>query len=202
MKDEKELVLFFRQGTEINNVELAANLSKEFDFLKEPVVLPFNPNNPRQPLIIFEQGIVKLTVSVSDVSFAYLKEDHKKIYDDIIKIIEYFEEEDISFERMGYVSTFLHNKKEKNKFKSQMFVDNSPIEDEFQVSWYRKELIDSVSVNVWIKGITDMINNVELILVYDINTPMNEVYNISSEFLRDFIKKCDKYIEEKEELIK
>ena len=43
MKSEKQLVLFFRQGTEINNVELAANLHSKFDCLGEPIVLPFNP---------------------------------------------------------------------------------------------------------------------------------------------------------------
>ena len=202
MKDEKELVLFFRQGTEIDNVELAANLSKEFPFLKEPVVLPFNPNSPRQPLIIFEQGIIKLTVTITDISFTYLRENHKDNYDNIIKIIEFFEDLDVSFERMGYVSTFLHNQEEKEKFKKQIFNDNSPVDKEFQVSWYKKELIDSVSVNVWIKGITDMLNHVDLVAIYDINTPMDEVYNISSDFLKDFIKQCDKYIENRDKKYK
>ena len=198
MKGEKQLVLFFRQGTEINNVELASLLSSKFECLKDPIVLPFNENNPSQPLIVFERGDIKLAVSISDVSFSYDKKIHKEVYDIIIEMIEYFEELDISFERMGYISTFIHNKSDKDKFKKSIFNDNSPIDSEFQVSWYRKELIDSVSVNVWIKGITDMINRVEFVSVYDINTPIDEVYNISGEFLKDFLKQCDKYIEEKE----
>ena len=201
MNDEKQLVLFFRQGTEINNVELAAQLNNKFECLKDPIVLPFNANNPNQPLIIFERGDIKLTVNISDVSFSYDYKIHKDIYDTIIEIIEYFEELDISFERMGYISTFIHSKEEKEKFKKNIFNDNNPIESEFQVSWYKKELIDSVSVNVWIKGITDMINRVEFVSIYDINTPIDEVYNISSEFLKDFIKQCDKYIEEKEKVL-
>ena len=51
-----------------------------------------------------------------------------------------------------------------------------------------------VSVNVWEKEMTDIMNGVEFVSVYDINTPIDEVYNITSEFLSDFLKQCDKYI--------
>lgn len=202
MKDEKQLVLFFRKGTEIDNTDLAARLNKKFDFLKDPVVLPFNPNNPSQPLILFNHGIINLTITVTDVSFIYDKETHKEMYDTIMEVVEYLEELDYSFERMGYISTFLHSKKEKEKFKSIMFKDKDTIESEFQVSWYKRELIDSVSVNVWQKGITDMVNGVEFVSIFDINTPIDEVYNINSEFLKDFVKQCDKFISEKEKILK
>jgi len=202
MKEEKQLVLFFREGTEIDSSFLAKKLNEKFSFLEDPIMLPFNQNDPRGPLIIFERGLIKLLVSVTDITFTYDKDKHKEVYDTVMEIIEYFEELDYSFERMGYISTFLHDKKEKEIFKEKIFNDNSPIESEFQVSWYKKELIDSVSVNVWIKGITDMINKVDLLTVYDINTPIDEVYNISSEFLKDFIKQCDKYIDIKENTYK
>ena len=202
MKDEKQLVLFFKQGTEVDSVDLASKLTKRFECLKDPIVLPFNPENPNQPLIVFERGDIKLTVGIVDISFTCLNEIYKKEYNTIIEIIEFFEEEDFSFERMGYISTFIHNKKEKELFKKYVFKEDSPVDSEFQVSWYKKELIDSVSVNVWQKGITDMINHTELVSIYDINTPIDEPYNISSEFLKDFLKKCDKYIEEQEKQIK
>ena len=198
MKDEKQLVLFFKKGTEVDGADLAAKLSKKFEGLKDPIVIPFNPNNPRQPLIIFNQGPLNLNVGYTDVSFIYNREVHKLIYETVMEIVEYFEELDYSFERMGYISTFLHNKKTKEKFKKIMFNEDANIDSEFQLSWYKKELIDSVSVNVWRKGITDEISNVEFVSIYDINTPMDEEYNITSEFLSDFIKQCDKYIEEKE----
>lgn len=201
MKDEKQLVLFFKKGTEIESADLAAKLNKKFEQLKDPIVIPFNANNPIQPLIIFDRGPIRLTVSVTDISFVYNREDHKEMYDTIIEIIEYFEDLDYSFERMGYISTYLHNKKEKEKFKDNIFKKDGVIDSEFQVSWYKKELIDSVSVNVWRKGITDSINNIDLVTVYDINTPIDEVYNINSMFLNDFIKQCDKYINDKEKEI-
>ena len=202
MKDEKQLVLFFREGSSIDGADLAAKLSKKYNFLGDPIVLPFDNKNPHQPLVIFNRGIINLTIGISDVSFVYNREIHKEMYDDIMDLIEYLEEMDYSFERMGYISTFLHTKKEKEKFKKIMFNDDANIDSEFQLSWYKKELIDSVSVNVWQKGLTDVINGVELVSIYDINTPINETYNITSDFLRDFIKQCDKYIKTKEEIIK
>ena len=202
MKYEKQLVLFFRKGTEIDSPELAAKLNKKFEFLKDPIVLPFNPNNPGQPLILFNRGIINLTITITDISFVYDKEIHKEMYDTIMEVVEYLEELDYSFERMGYISTFLHSKKEKEKFKSIMFKDKDTIESEFQLSWYKRELIDSVSVNVWQKGITEMANGVEFVSVFDINTPIDEVYNINSEFLKDFVKQCDKFISEKEKILK
>lgn len=201
MKDEKQLVLFFSKGTKVDNTILAAKLKEKFDILGDPIVIPFNVNNPEQPLIIFNQGKIKLTVGAIDVSIIYDKELRKEVYDTIIEIVELFEYLDYSFERMGYISTFLHSKKDKERFIDKVFKDKSIVESEFNMSWYKKDLIDSVSVNVWQKGLTDLINGIDFVSIYDINTPINEVYNITSEFLNDFLKKCDKYIAEKEKIV-
>ena len=202
MKDEKQLVLFFTKGTKVEGMDLASKLSTKFSILGQPAVIPFNPNNLGQPLIIFNQGIVSLTVNATDISFIYNSEEHSKLYDDIMDIIEYFEYLDYTFERMGYISTILHSKKEREKFKDKVFKDSEMIDSEFQLSWYKKELIDSVSVNVWQREMTDMMNGVDLVSIFDINTPIDEVYNINSDFLRDFIKQCDKYIENKDKKYK
>lgn len=201
MKDEKQLVLFFSKGTKVDNTILAAKLKEKFDILKDPIVIPFNPNNPEQPLIIFNRGEISLTVGAIDVSIIYDKKIHKEVYDTVIEIIELFENLDYSFERMGYISTFLHSKKERENFIDKVFKEKVVAESEFNLSWYKKDLIDSVSVNVWQKGLTDLMNGIEFVSIYDINTPINEVYNITSEFLSDFLKKCDKYIAEKEKIV-
>ena len=202
MKGEKQLVLFFSKGTSVDGASLAAKLSSKFLFLGQPAVIPFNQNNPGQPLIIFNQGAINLTVTIKDVSIIYNSEDHSKMYDEIIDLVEYFEYLDFSFERMGYITTILHTKKEREKLISNVFKDEKMISSEFQLSWYTKELIDSVSVNVWEREMTDFMSGVELVSIFDINTPMDEVYNITSDFLRDFIKKCDKYIENKDKKYK
>ena len=198
MKDENQLVLFFKNGTKVDSVSLAKELKDNFSLLGDPVVLPFNPNNTREPLIIFNRGKINLTVGVNDVSFIYYASDNKELFNTIIEIVECFENLDYSFERMGYVKTILHSKKEREKFKENVFKDKDLIESEFQLSWYKKELIDSVKVNVWHKELTDIINNVELVTIFDINTPIDEVYYITSDFLKEFIKECDKYVDKKD----
>lgn len=195
MNEEKQIVLFFRKGTMVNGPELALKLSSKYNFLGAPTVIPFNPKDPSQPLVIFNQGIIELTVSITDINIIYKSKNHEKLYDDIISIIEYLEELDYSFDRMGYITTIMHSKKEKDVFKKNVFKDEDLITSEFQLSWYTKEHIDSVAVNVWEREMTDLMNGVELVSVFDINTPIEEQYNITSEFLRDFLKKCDKYIE-------
>lgn len=195
MKNEKQLVLFFSKGTRLDDgAILAAKLASKFSLLGSPAVIPFNRNNPNQPLVIFNQGKINLNVGVSDISFIYSSDEQNKLYDTIIEMIEYFEDLDYSFERMGYVSTYFHTKKDRESFKEKVFKNPEMVDSEFQLSWYKKELIDSVSVNVWEKEMTDIMNGVEFVSVYDINTPIDEVYNITSEFLRDFLKQCDKYI--------
>lgn len=202
MKEEKQLVLFFSKGTKVESATLAAKLNEKFPILKDPAVIPFNANNPGQPLVIFNQGPISLTIGIADVSFIYESAKHKEYYDTIMDVIECFEELDYSFERFGYISTILHTKKEREIFKENIFKDKDTIGSEFQLSWYTKELIDSVSVNVWEREMTDMMNDIELVSIFDINTPIDEVYNISSDFLRDFIKQCDKYIDNKDKKYK
>lgn len=202
MKDEKQLVLFFSKGTEIDNTQLAAKINSKFGILGSPAVIPFNPSNPDQPLIIFNQGSINLTVNRSDISFIYNSEDHSKLFAIVIEIIECFEDLDFTFGRMGYISTYLHTKKEREIFKEKVFKEDDLINSEFQLSWYSKELIDSVPVNVWEREMTDFMNNVELVSVFDINTPIDEEYNITSEFLKSFIKKCDKFIEARDKKLK
>lgn len=202
MKDEKQIVLFFSKGTVVDATSVAAKLKSKFEELGDPAVIPFSRENPNRPLIIFNQKSLNLTVNATDISFIYVRELDDKLYDVVMDIIECFEDLDYSFERLGYISTYLHTKKEKEKFKENVFKDKDMFESEFQVSWYTKDFIDSVAVNIWEKEMTDLINNVELVSVFDINTPMDEVYNITSEFVKGFIKKCDKYIMNKESNLK
>lgn len=202
MNEEKQIVLFFRKGTMVNGPELALKLSSKYNFLGAPTVIPFNPKDPSQPLVIFNQGIIEFTVSITDINIIYKSKNHEKLYDDIMSIIEYLEELDFSFDRMGYITTIMHSKKEKDVFKKNVFKDEDLITSEFQLSWYTKEHIDSVAVNVWEREMTDLMNGVELVSVFDINTPIDEQYNITSEFLRDFLKKCDKYIENADKRLK
>lgn len=194
MKNEKQIVLFFKKGTSFNQVQLASKLNEKYSELGNPAIFPPNDKDPFQPLIIFNQSPLNLTINSREVSFMY--RDDENSFDLIIKILELFEYFDLTFVRMGYISTYNHTKREKDKFKKLMFKDDNPINNDFQIAWYSKELIDSVSVNVWERHLTDVANRVEFASIFDINTPIEEEYNITSDFIKTFIKKCDKFIEE------
>ena len=197
MKNEKQIVLFLEKGTEFSEIKIASEINERFPELGSPITIPYNSNNPDNPLIIFNQGIMSVTMNRNDLAFVYNREDDKKCFEIAISIIELIEDYNIKFNRLGYVSTYLQDKKNKNKFIANTFKDKDLINDEFNLAWYKNELIDSVRVNVWERHLTDMINKVDYVVIFDINTPMGEEYNITSDFTNDFIKTCDKYITKK-----
>ena len=197
MKNEKQIVLFLEKGTEFSEIKIASEINEKYPELGSPITIPFNPNNPDNPLIIFNQGIMSVTMNRNDLAFVYNREDDKKCFDMAIDIIELIEDYNVKFNRLGYVSTYLQDKKNKTKFLANTFKDKDMINDEFNLAWYKNELIDSVRVNVWERHLTDMINKVDYVIIFDINTPMGEEYNITSDFTNDFIKTCDKYISKK-----
>jgi hypothetical protein len=107
---------------------------------------------------------------------------------------ELFIDDDFDFTRIGYVSSYKHTNVEKSNFINNVFIDKKMITSDFQLSWYKEELIDSVRVNVWERHITDLLNGVEFVSIFDINTPINEKNNINFDFIEHFLKKCDKFI--------
>lgn len=202
MKNERQIVLFLKKNTSFNQTQIAAKLNEKFSELGNPVILPPNDKDPNQPLIIFNQGLLNLTLNYNDVSFVFFEENKDKVEELMYEIITMLEDYSLDFVRFGYVSTYLGTKKEKEIFKEKVFKIDNMINDDFQLSWYTKELIDSVSVNVWERHFTDFANNVELVSIFDINTPMEEEFNITSDFIENFIKKCDKHINKKMNEIK
>ena len=82
-----------------------------------------------------------------------------------------------------------------------MFIKNfavnpSLLKNDFNLAWYDLKLIDSVKVNFWERKLTDNVRDISLVSIFDINTPMDEEYNINTDFLRHFIKKCNNHIDD------
>ncbi len=194
MNNEKQIVLFLNNNIEFSEIKLANELFDSFPELEAPITIPYDSNKPNNPLIIFNRGIMQLTMNRNDVSFIFNDEHSKECLELIEGIMDKLDDNRITFMRLGYVSTYMHSAKEKTKFLSNTFKDKNLIKDEFNLAWYKEELIDSVRVNVWERHLTDRMNNVDFISVIDINTPRDKEYNINTEFTIDFIKSCDKYI--------
>ena len=67
MKNERQLVLFLKKGSKFNQTQVAAKINEKFEELGNPAILPVNDKNPTQPLIIFNQGIMNITMNYNDV---------------------------------------------------------------------------------------------------------------------------------------
>ena len=196
MKNEKQIVLFLAKNTDYNEVQLAAKLNENFPDLGSPITIPFNEKNPGAPLIVFNKGVINLTMNYNDVSFIYNRETEKENDELMLEIVSFLEES-LRFVRLGYVTTYNHTKVERENFIENVFKDRKMITSEFQLSWYTSSLIDSVKVNVWERHLTDIMNKVEFVSIFDINTPIDEENNINSDFLSSFLKKCDKDIKDR-----
>ena len=194
MQNEKQIVLFLEKNTEFSEIKIASEIYEKYPELNSPITIPYDSDKPNNPLIIFNRGHMQLTMNRNDLSFIFKMDDEKRCMEVIEGVIDLLDDNRINFIRIGYVSTHLHTKKEKDSFMSNLFKDKKTIGDEFNLAWYKEELIDSVRVNVWERHLTDSMNKVDFLTVMDINTPMDKELNISSEFTLDFIKNCDKYI--------
>lgn len=196
MQNEKQLVLFFEKNTSFDQMELAKKLKEKFSELGEPTILPINEADRSQPLIIFNQKIINVTINYNDISFVYYEKDKEEYSKLAMRVLEYFIDSSYRFVRMGYVSTYFGDEKVMKKFKKTVLATNA-VSDDFQLAWYNKITIDSVLVNVWERHLTDYPNKVDFVSIFDINTPFEEEYNINSDFIEVFLIKCDKYIENK-----
>ena len=196
MKDEKQIVLFLKKGSVFNQVQIAAKINEKFSELGIPMTLPYEIKNPSGPLVVFNKGFIELSLNYEELTFIYDR-NNKDALSTIIRIMSFLEEEeDFNFVRFGYVSTFMRSKKDKEKYIDMEFKRKEEFEGEFNVSKYKSVLIDSVRVNVWQRNLTDNLNGIPFVTVIDINTPIDEEYNITSEFVADFLPACDNFIEE------
>ena len=195
MDNEKQIVLFLKENTVFNELQIAAKINERHSILGSPITIPYDSKNENNPLIIFNKGIMNFTMNRSDASFLFKEEDSETCMKIINDIMELFDDNNIEFIRLGYITTHVHTKKEKEKFVKKMFVQPDLLNGDFNLAWYKNELIDSVRVNVWERHITDSISNVDYVTIIDINTPRDKEYNITSDFVTDFLKKCDKYID-------
>ncbi len=194
MQNEKQIVLFLEKNTEFSEIKIASEIFEKYPVLNSPITIPYESDKPNNPLIIFNKGLMQVTMNRNDLSFIFKGDDAKECMDIIEGIMDLLDDNRIEFIRIGYVSSYIHTKKEKTSFIKNLLKDQKVIGSEFNLAWYKEELIDSVKVNVWERHLTDTINNVEFLTIMDINTPMDKELNITSEFTIDFIKNCDKFI--------
>ena len=199
MKDNTQIVLFFSNNSTFNPTKIADKIIEEIPSLKQPMILPPNKEDIGAPVIIFNQNKeINITVSIVNIALIFYTDKLKDCKKIILKLLDIFDRDGVSFNRIGYISSNVLPKKEVKKLKNRIFKDEELINaEDFQVAWYKKVLLDGTKVNCWERYFTDVASNDNLMAVYDINTPVQEEYNINDEFVSLYIKNCQSFIDDK-----
>jgi hypothetical protein len=198
MIDNIQIVLFFSPKTSFNPNQIAADINKKIPFLGNGIVLPINHNDPNMPIIIFNEN-QELNVSMTSISanIVFGEKDLKKYKEVILKILNIFDYNKVSFSRIGMVITRALPKTDIKKLKSKLFKDEEIIEaKDFLVAWHTPIHLDGTKFNCWERYFIDTTNN-NLVGVFDINTPVEETYYINDEFVDKCITQSIRYVDRK-----
>ncbi len=199
MENNIQIVMFFSKNVSYNPTKIAAKINELIPLLGQPLILPPAKEDNGQPLIIFNQNnTFQLTTNLGSVSFIFLSEHLKEYKKIVLQVLDIFDKEDIGFSRIGYVASNALSKKDIAKFKKRIFKDEELLEaEDFQLAWYKSIILDGTKVNCWERYFTDHDQSDKLVSIFDINTPLNEEYNVSEDFVDRYISNCNKFIEDK-----
>ena len=67
MDNEKQIVLFLKSGTTFNELQIAAKINERHPSLDSPITIPYDENNPNNPLFIFNKGKIS-SIIIPDLS--------------------------------------------------------------------------------------------------------------------------------------
>lgn len=198
MKDTKEIVLFFKENTNFNLVDVSKEILERFPSLDEPIILPDN-GKTRSPLILFNTNPeFQIQISRVSVNFVINHVYFRKIESIIFDMVDLFEEMGCSFYRMGYICSIFLSPPYVEKMKKR-FLCTDELEDiqEYNLSWYKTLTNKFGRINCWERFITDSNNFKDLLIQYDFNTPINEEISFEMKYIKAFIKTTNDFIEKR-----
>lgn len=198
MKDTKEFVLFFKEEAKYSSIDVAKEIMNRYELIGEPVLLPDN-GDAKLPTIIFNKNadmqvqVSKISVNVI-VNHTYFNALSSIVFD----MVDIFESFDLSFYRIGYISSVFLAPKYVSKVKERFLkIDNLEGMEDFNFSWYHAILNKNGKINCWERIITDKANFSDLLMQYDFNSPVNEEIELNMKYIKEFINSTNDYIEER-----
>ena len=198
MNKDVQVVLFFKKDTFYNANQIAALINNEIEDLGEAMVLPQNAQKKDEPIILFQNPKFQLTLNYETMTLMYYQENSKEGKKILLDLLELFDKEDLSFIRIGYITTYELEHKWIKKFKEKFFaMEEVQSSEDFQLAWYSPILLKGTKINLWQKYLTDSMQTNKLIVIYDVNTPVDEEYNISTEFVHDYLNGTEDLLEKK-----
>lgn len=199
MNKDVQIVLFFSKNTYYNATRLAAKINEKVEILKEAMILPQNSQKRDEPIILFNQNEdFQVTLNYEAMTLLYRKEKSKEGKKVLLDLLEVILDEDLTFTRIGYISTNEMPKKKVQLFKDDVFqVEEIKKSEDFQLSWYTPIMLNATKVNLWQKYLTDSMQTDKLIAIFDVNTPLEEEYLITIDFVDNYIEKVEELISKK-----
>lgn len=198
MKDTKEIVLFFKEEAKYSSIDVAKEIMSRYELLGEPVIIPDN-GDAKLPTIIFNKS-ADMQIQVSRVSInvvvnhTYFEEISSIIFD----MVDIFETFNLSFYRIGYISSIFLSPKYITKVKERFLnLENLEGIEDFNFSWYHGIESKSGKINCWERIITDKSNFSDLLMQYDFNSPINEEIEFNMKYIKEFVNLTNNYIEER-----
>lgn len=199
MNDVREIVFCFNSGSKLVPVDIAKSLSDRFKDLGNPVVLNPEGNNI-QPLIVFKENpSMMVTMTQMTINMIIDSTFFEKIDTITFDLVDLFNDLGIKFSKMGIVySIFLSNQHKLNA--TNKLIESSLIPDdvlEFNIAFYKQLKLKKEPINCWERLITNSEKFDDLLVQFDFNTENDPNRDINMKYIRDFIKLCDEYSEER-----
>lgn len=196
MIDNIQIVLFFDDKTIINSNQIAAIINKKHPLLGNAIVLPVKAEDQGMPIIIFnENKDINLTINSVSTAIIFGERDLKKFKHVVLDIVNIFDSIGVSFKRIGVIITRILPKNSLKKLKTTLFKAEELIEStDFVIAWHNAITLDSTKFNCWERYFIDAESG-NLLGVFDINTPFEEKYYITEDFVDKSIIQSIKYVD-------
>jgi len=192
--NNREIGLFFHRKYIYDPINIAEQLKSSFPDLGEAVILPVDESN-NNPVFIFDKNSnFTIYASLSNIIVKLGPSKYPNIKGILGVILNIFSDEKIEFTRLGIVNTIVLGEKEKNLFINNAFEAKQIImAKEIELSYFQNIDYKDKILNCWKRYIS---NNELFYVVVDINTQMEDIFEINIKNIMKFIEFALEYMEQ------
>ncbi len=196
MKDTKEIILYFKESTLYQPLDVAKEMSNRYPELGRPLVLP-KSDNSKVPLILFnENGDFKMQANYTLLSIVVNHNYFDHLATLIFDMVDTLSEFNCEFERIGYISNIFLSPKyvalAKEKFLNIDALENI---DDINIGWHKVVSMKYGDMNCWERFITDETQMSDLLCQYDFNSISGEKAKLDMKYIKEFLHVANDYIE-------
>lgn len=198
MYDTKEVVLFFNKEVNFESFDVAKEITKRFPQIGDAIILP-NSKNLRQPVILFSSSeVIKIQISKISVNILVNHTLFDELTSGVFDLIDLFEGFDCSFNRIGYIASFLISPRDKEILENK-YLKMEKLKDvtDYSMSFYHEIKTKENNLNAWERITYDSANLKDVLYQFDINSKENDQITFDMKYLKRFFKDANNFIDKK-----